>query len=57
VSLYDDIPIGEAVQNSYVIRVEDVGEFMDGLNHKLLFTVKSPDNEIRAKREYDVKIK
>jgi hypothetical protein len=56
-SLYDDIPIGEALQNSYVIRVEDVGEFMDGVSHNLLFTVKSPDNLIRSEREFKIKIK
>ena len=46
------LPVTGAMQNSYVIRFTNVGEFMDGQAHEVRITILSADGRTRAERTF-----
>jgi hypothetical protein len=50
----ETLPVSDALQNSYIIRLTNVTEYMDGQPHTLHITVLSEDNTVQAERNYTV---
>ena len=50
----DTIPVTYAMQNSYVIRIANVGEFIDGNEHHLKLSIKTPENDVRAEKLFKI---
>lgn len=50
----DTLPVTYAMQNSYVIRIAGVGEFLDGEEHHLKLTIKTPENDVRAEKMFNI---
>jgi hypothetical protein len=50
----ESLPVSDAMQNSYIIRLTNVREYMDGNTHKVHITVLSADNSVRVERTYYV---
>ena len=48
------IPVTYAMQNSYVIRIANVGEFVDGEEHHLKLSIKTPENDVRAEKVFKI---
>jgi hypothetical protein len=42
------------MQNSYVIRIANVGEFIDGKEHHLKLSIKTPENDVRAEKLFKI---
>jgi hypothetical protein len=50
----DTLPVSDAMQNSYIIRMANVREYMDGNAHRLHITVLTSDRSVRVERTYNV---
>lgn len=50
----ESLPVTEAMRNSYIIRLTNIIEFMDGKPHTVKITILSPDRSIRAERSFTV---
>lgn len=50
----ETLPVSDALQNSYIIRLTNVSEYMDGQPHLVHITVLSSDNSVRVERTYNV---
>ena len=48
------LPVTGALQNSYVIRIHNVGNLMDGRTHVIKITIYTPDGQVRAVRTFYV---
>lgn len=53
VSLFD-LPVTDAVQNSYIIRLTNIQEYMDRKPHRVKITVKTSDRSVQVERIYNV---
>lgn len=50
----ENLPVTDAMRNSYVIRISNIREFMDGQTHNVRITILSPDGTVRAERTFQV---
>lgn len=50
----ESLPVSDAMQNSYIIRMTNVGDYMDGNVHRLHITVLSSDKSVKTERTYSV---
>lgn len=50
----DDLPVTGALQNSYYIRITNVGNLFDGQPHTVKITILSPNGTVRAEREFTI---
>lgn len=50
----ESLPVTDAMRNSYIIRMTNVLEFMDGRPHTVRITILSPDGSVRAERTFEV---
>ncbi len=50
----DDLPVTGAMQNSYIIRLTNIGQYIDGQPHKVHITVLSSDKSVQVERVYNV---
>lgn len=48
------LPVTGAMQNSYIIRFTNIGEFLDGQPHLVKITILSPDGKTKAERTFYV---
>ena len=47
-------PVSDAMQNSYIIRMTNINNYIDGKSHKLHITVLSKDKKVSVERTYNV---
>ena len=50
----DNLPITEAIRNSYIIRFSNITQFMDGKYHELKITIYDENQSIRAEKKFSV---
>lgn len=50
----ENLPITDAMRNSYVIRVSNIRELIDGKTHEVRITILSSDGSVRAERRFEV---
>lgn len=50
----NNLPVTEAIQNSYVIRFTDIDEFVDGKEHEVKITIQSTDGTIKGEKNVRV---
>lgn len=50
----ESLPVSDAMQNSYIIRMTNVRDYMDGNVHLLHVTVLTSDRSVRVERTYNV---
>lgn len=50
----ESLPVTDAMENSYIIRLTNLDRFMDGKVHKLHITILSPDGSVRVERVFSV---
>lgn len=48
----DALPVSDAMMNSYIIRFTNIDEMLDGMLHNVKITIQSPDNSIRAEKQF-----
>ncbi len=46
----NDLPVTGAMQNSYIIRFTNIGEFMDGQTHEVKITILTADGKVQAEK-------
>jgi len=46
----EDLPVSDAMRNSYVIRFTNIDNLIDGSMHKVRMTIQSKDNALRAEK-------
>ena len=46
----DALPVTGAMQNSYIIRFTNIGEFMDGQTHEVKITILTADGKVQAEK-------
>ena len=52
----DSLPVTDAMQNSYIIRITNILKYIDGQPHELHITIKSPDGSVKVERWFTVLI-
>lgn len=50
----ESLPVTDAMQNSYIIRMTNIEKYMDGKVHNLHITVLTPDKKVAVERFYNV---
>lgn len=50
----EKLPVTDAMRNSYVIRITNIRDLMDGKTHTARITILSSDGSVRAERTFDV---
>lgn len=50
----ESLPVTDAMQNSYIIRLTNIEKYMDNKVHDLHITVLSPDKSVAVERNYNV---
>ncbi|MCM1076249.1 MAG: VWA domain-containing protein [Bacteroides sp.] len=50
----ESLPVTDAMRNSYVIRITNVRDLMDGKAHEVRITILSPDGTVRAERTFTI---
>lgn len=53
----ESLPVTDAMQNSYIIRMTNIEKYMDNKSHDLHITVLSPDRSVAVERNYNVVFK
>ena len=48
----NDLPVTGAMQNSYIIRFTNIGEFMDGQTHEVKITILTADGKVQAEKVF-----
>lgn len=48
----EDLPVSDAMRNSYVIRFTNIDKQIDGQSHKVRMTIQSQDKAIRAEKTF-----
>lgn len=50
----EDLPVTDAMRNSYVVRITNIRDLMDGQAHEVRITILSTDGSVRAERTFHV---
>lgn len=50
----EDLPVTDAMRNSYVVRITNIRDLMDGQPHEVRITILSEDGTVRAERTFTV---
>lgn len=50
----ENLPVTDAMRNSYVIRITNIRDLIDGQAHDVRITILSPDGTVRAERTFQV---
>lgn len=50
----EDLPVTDAMQNSYIIRLTNIEKYIDGNTHRVHITVLSSDKSVQVERVYNV---
>lgn len=50
----ENLPVTDAMRNSYVIRISNIRDLIDGQTHNVRITILSPDGTVRAERTFQV---
>lgn len=50
----DDLPVTEALKNTYIISMTNVEDLFDGMEHTVWITIYSPDGTIQGEKEFKV---
>ncbi len=51
VSLHN-LPVTDAIRNTYIIRFSNIAEFMDGKSHEVKITIYDEDESVKAERKF-----